>query len=81
MTKTRKRVTLKRILADYSAGDRERICLQVARHPQCGVSVCQMAKGHEASEDRQLQKHQAACRKHHCCIVSWGVAPAQTTEG
>jgi hypothetical protein len=30
-----------------------------------------MAKGHEASEDKRLQKHQAACRKHHCCIVSW----------
>lgn len=70
MAKT-KRVTVERLMRLYTKADRERICLQVGRHKVCGVYLCAMEKGHENSADRRLRPHQAACRKHHCCIVSW----------
>jgi len=56
----------------YCEADKERICLKVIEIKACGGNyACGLSKGHETSNDARLQKHQAACRKHHCHVISW----------
>jgi len=58
--------------AGYVKADEARICLKIVESHKCGgYYVCAMEKGHENSADVRLQKHQAACRKHHLHIISW----------
>lgn len=64
--------TLQQALKGYTRQDAERICLEPVRIHQCGgYYVCALPKGHETGTDVRLRKHQAACRLHHCCIISW----------
>lgn len=63
-----------RLLRRYTAKDKALICLDQAKHPTCGAYLCQLAKGHSGS-------HQAACRKHHLCIVSWERADDRQAQG
>lgn len=67
----RKPITLDSLRSLYTAEDRGRICLAEAVHPDCGPYLCQLSKGHENGSDLKLKDHQAACRKHHGCIISW----------
>jgi hypothetical protein len=56
------------------ADTQDRIASQLeteSRRLASGAYLCQLSKGHENGNDRMLKDHQAACRKHHCCIVSW----------
>lgn len=74
-------ITKERLLARYTAKDRERICLEAVDIPSCGGAyLCQLAKGHENGDDPKLKKHQAACREHHCCVIQWTGARAEEVD-
>jgi hypothetical protein len=61
--------TLVSLQSRYAASDRKRICLAGVVHPKCGPYLCELSKGHEMGSG--LRAHQASCRKHHGCIISW----------
>lgn len=64
----------------YVAADTERICLAFIEHPDCGAYLCNLRKGHQHGNDPRLQKHQAACRRHHCHLVIWEEEPLKISN-